>query len=331
MGRPVSPDEGTGTKQKAKARESTGMQIARTIDSCRKQLEMHRRAGRRIGLVATMGAFHDGHLSLMHAARHECDIVVASLFVNPTQFQPGEDLESYPTDPNRDHELAEKYGVDLLFAPDTFEMYGDGSRATVNVSELSEKLCGSPERRGPGHFNGVTTVVSKLFNIVQPDLAYFGQKDAQQVAVIQKMVDDLNFPVDIRVLPTVREKDGLAMSSRNVYLTEDERERATCINRSLEVAEELIESGERDAKVVVKAALAELERADIEPEYLELVDSKDLTELDELDGDVLIAVAAQVGKARLIDNKLVNVPVRGKTGSTADERHREVTTTGAAK
>ena len=331
MGRPVSPDEGTGTKHRAKAGESTGMQLARTIHSCRKQLERHRRAGRRIGLVPTMGAFHDGHLSLMRAARHECDIVVASLFVNPTQFQPGEDLENYPRDLDRDYELAEQYGVDLFFLPDTFEMYGDGSCATVNVSELSEKLCGSPKRRGPGHFYGVTTVVAKLFNIVQPDLAYFGQKDAQQVAVIQNMVDDLNFPVDIRVLPTVREKDGLAMSSRNAYLTDDERERATSISRSLEIAEKLIESGERDAGVIAKAALAELERVDIEPEYLELVDAKGLTELDELDGDVLIAVAAQVGKARLIDNKLVSVPVGGKTGSTTDERHREVSTTGAAK
>ncbi len=307
------------------------MQITRTIDSCREQLEGHRRAGKLIGFVPTMGAFHDGHLSLMRAARHECDIVVASLFVNPTQFQPGEDLESYPKDPDRDHELAEHNGVDLLFSPNMFEMYGGNSHATVEVSQLSEKLCGSRERRGPRHFYGVTTVVAKLFNIVQPDLAYFGQKDAQQVVVIQKMVDDLNFPVDIRVLPTVREKDGLAMSSRNAYLTGSDRERAAYLNRSLEIAEKLIESGERDAGLIAKAALAELERVDIEPEYLELVDAKDLTELDELEGDVLIAVAAQVGRARLIDNKLVHVPAKDETGSTIDERHREVTMTGAAK
>ncbi len=210
-------------------------------------------------------------------------------------------------------------------------MYGDGSRTSVKVSELSERLCGSPERRGPGHFYGVTTVVAKLFNIVQPDLAYFGQKDAQQVAVIKKMVDDLNFPIDLRVLPTVRETDGLAMSSRNVYLTNDERERAASINRSLEAAGALIESGERDADLVAEAALTELEQSDIEPEYLELLDAKNLIELDELDGEVLIAVAAQVGKARLIDNRLVQVPEEHKTSSTTDERHRKVSTTGATK
>jgi pantoate--beta-alanine ligase len=265
-----------------------------------------RRRGESIGLVPTMGDFHGGHLSLIRAARRSCDVVVVTLFVNPTQFGAGEDLESYPRDETRDLAVAEKEGVDLFFAPPAEEVYPAGFTTAVEVLGLTEVLCGAPELRGPEHFRGVTTVVAKLLNIVQPDVAFFGQKDAQQAIVIRRMVRDLDFPVRTEVLPTVREPDGLAMSSRNRYLTDEERRRATALHRALSAAAEVAGGGERSVEPVLAAARAELREAGVEPEYLEARDAELLEPVAELNGrPVLIAVAARVGGARLIDNVLI--------------------------
>lgn len=282
------------------------MKIVRSKPELREVLVEPRRAGRRIGLVPTMGYFHEGHLSLMRAARAECDLVVVSLFVNPTQFGPGEDLDAYPRDEERDAELAEREGVDLLWIPTTDQMYPDGFATEVEVAnDLTEVLEGA--QRGPSHFHGVTTVVAKLFNSVQPDAAYFGRKDAQQALVIQRMVEDLDFPVEIRVMPTVREADGLALSSRNSYLSPEERERALAISRALRAAENAAAEGETSAEALVAAALVELRKAGVEPEYVEARSAEDLSPIAELNGrPVLIAVAAQVGRARLIDNLVID-------------------------
>jgi pantoate--beta-alanine ligase len=265
-----------------------------------------RRRGESIGLVPTMGDFHGGHLSLIRAARRSCDVVVVTLFVNPTQFGAGEDLGSYPRDETRDLAVAEKEGVDLFFAPPAEEVYPAGFTTAVEVLGLTEVLCGAPELRGPEHFRGVTTVVAKLLNIVQPDVAFFGQKDAQQAIVIRRMVRDLDFPVRTEVLPTVREPDGLAMSSRNRYLTDEERRRATALHRALSAAAEVAGGGERSVEPVLAAARAELREAGVEPEYLEARDAEDLTPAESLNGrPVLVALAARVGRARLIDNTLI--------------------------
>jgi pantoate--beta-alanine ligase len=274
----------------------------------RELLAEPRRQGKRIGLVPTMGYFHEGHLSLMRAAREECDVVVVTLFVNPTQFGPGEDLEAYPRDEDRDAELAELENVDVLWAPDTDEVYPEGFATTVEVdAALTGILDGAPEHRGPSHFRGVTTVVAKLFNSVQPDVAYFGRKDAQQAVVIERMVRDLDFPVEIKVLPTVRDPDGLALSSRNAYLTPEERERALALSRALRAAEEAAEAGERSADALVAAVEQELRNAGIDPEYVEARDAEDLSRAASLNGrPVLLAVAAKVGKARLIDNVVID-------------------------
>jgi pantoate--beta-alanine ligase len=250
-----------------------------------------------------MGAFHDGHLALMRAARERCDVVVVSLFVNPAQFRPGEDLAAYPRDEERDRALAEAHGVDILFAPPVDEVYPAGFATHVSVAGLSEPLEG--EARGPEHFHGVTTVVAKLFNMAQPDVAFFGQKDAQQALVIRRMARDLDFPVEVAVLPTVREPDGLAMSSRNAYLGPEERERAVALRRALDAAEAAVHAGERDPARVAGAARAAMEPYGVEPEYLALVDPQDLRPLEAIDGEVLVAVAARVGTARLIDNALI--------------------------
>src|SRR3954449_9461292 len=221
------------------------MKIVRTKSELREELIGPRREGKRIGLVPTMGYFHEGHLSLMRGAREECDVVVVSLFVNPTQFAPGEDLDAYPRDEDRDAELAALEGVDLLWMPDAGEMYPEGFATSVEVANsLTGVLEGDPEHRGPSHFRGVTTVVAKLFNSVQPDIAYFGRKDAQQALVIERMARDLDFPIEIAVLPTVREEDGLALSSRNAYLTPDQRKQATAISRALGAAEAAARDGE---------------------------------------------------------------------------------------
>jgi pantoate--beta-alanine ligase len=277
----------------------------RTKAELRAALGDARRAGRTIGLVPTMGYLHEGHLSLIRAARAECDLVVMSLFVNPTQFGPGEDLDRYPRDEERDLRLAGEAGADLVFAPAVEEVYSpDASTAVAVGGSLTGVLDGDPERRGPEHFRGVTTVVAKLFNIVGPDVAFFGQKDAQQAVVIRRMVRDLDFPVRIEVMPTVREADGLAMSSRNAYLEPEDRERATALSRALAAAER----GARAGSLAdgLGAARRELAAAGIEPEYLEARDAETLEPVEGLgDRPVLVAVAARVGAARLIDNVLI--------------------------
>ena len=278
------------------------MRTVRTVSELREALAPARRAGRTIGLVPTMGAFHDGHLSLIRRARRDCDVVVVSLFVNPTQFAPSEDLAAYPRDEQRDAALAEAEGVDLLFAPPVEEVYPDGFATSVTVGGITEMLEGHPSRRGPSHFAGVTTVVNKLFNMAGPDLAYFGQKDAQQALVLRQMVRDLDIPVRIEVCPTVRDPDGLALSSRNAYLSAPEREQALALNRALRAADAAAEAGERDAEALLRIARAELDGAGIEPEYLELRSATDLTPVERVNGSTLLAVAARVGRARLIDN-----------------------------
>ncbi|MEA2467009.1 MAG: pantoate--beta-alanine ligase, partial [Thermoleophilaceae bacterium] len=246
------------------------MRTLRTVADLRAQLAEPRRAGSRIGLVPTMGAFHEGHLELIRRARSENDVVVVSLFVNPTQFGPAEDLASYPRDESRDAALAAGLGADVLFAPPVEEVYPPGFSTSVGVDGLTAVLDGHPSRRGSGHFDGVTTVVTKLFNMAQPHAAYFGQKDAQQALVIKRLVRDLDIPVEIVVVPTVRDADGLALSSRNAYLTEEERERALALSRALDAANREVAAGRRDAQSVLAAASRELDARGIEPEYLEL-------------------------------------------------------------
>jgi pantoate--beta-alanine ligase len=283
----------------------------RTKGELRAALSDARSAGQTIGLVPTMGYLHEGHLSLIRAARAECDLVVMSLFVNPTQFGPGEDLDRYPRDEARDLRLAAEAGADLVFAPPVSEVYAADAATAVEVTgPLTGVLDGDPGRRGPEHFRGVTTVVAKLFNLVGPDVAYFGQKDAQQAVVIRRMARDLDFPVRIEVLPTVREPDGLAMSSRNAYLEPADRERATTLSRALAAAERGARADSLAAGL--DAARAELAAVAIEPEYLEARDADTLEPVDHLgERPVLVALAARVGAARLIDNVLIqptNVP-----------------------
>ena len=282
------------------------MRIIRAIDELRGVLEPRRREGARIALVPTMGYFHEGHLSLMRRAREGNDVVVVSLFVNPTQFNDPADLEAYPRDETRDAAMAQSAGVDLLFAPDAREMYRHSATTTVVVGGVSEPLEG--ESRGPEHFRGVATVVAKLLNIVQPGVAYFGQKDAQQALVIRRMVRDLDFPARIEVCPTVREPDGLAMSSRNVRLSATARAQALALKHGLDTAAEAITRGERDASKVEQRARDEMKMFRVEPEYFALVSAETLAPLRKLSGEVLLAVAAKVGGVRLIDNQLVDAP-----------------------
>ena len=281
------------------------MRTVRTVAELRALLAPGRRAGRKIGLVPTMGCFHEGHLSLVRRARRDCELVVVSLFVNPAQFGPGEDLEAYPRDEAGDAAQAEAEGVDLLFAPAVEEVYPDGFDTTIAVGGLTGVLDGDPARRGPEHFAGVATVVAKLFNIVQPARAYFGQKDAQQALVIRKLVRDLDIPVRIEIGPTVRDADGLALSSRNSYLSAEERGRALGLHRALRAAQERVALGERDAAAVLAAARAELDASGLDPEYLELRSAEDLSPVERVNGSTLLAVAARVGGARLIDNVIL--------------------------
>jgi pantoate--beta-alanine ligase len=276
-----------------------------SIAELRAALAPGRRAGRRLGLVPTMGAFHEGHLSLMRHAVAACDDVVVSLFVNPTQFNEASDLDAYPRDPQADACQADALGVDWLFAPPVSEIYPDGFATTVSVSGVSEPLEGA--HRGPGHFQGVATVVCKLLNIVGPDVAYFGAKDAQQLAVIRRMVADLGIPVVIEALPTVRAADGLALSSRNGRLTAADRERAPAVHRALAAVAAAVAAGERDPAAAVAAGTAQLLDAGAELEYLQLVDPATMLELPELDRDALAVIAVRFGAVRLIDN--VNVPL----------------------
>jgi len=280
------------------------MRTVRTVADLRAALRDARRAERTIGLVPTMGALHAGHLSLVRAARAENDVVVVSLFVNPTQFNEAADLDAYPRDEARDTEAAAAAGTDLLFAPSADEVYPPGFATTVRIAGLTEHLEG--EHRGIAHFEGVATVVCKLLNMAQPDVAYFGQKDAQQAAVIRRLVRDLDIPVRIAVQPTVREPDGLALSSRNVHLKGADRERALALRRALDAAAEKVAAGERDPHAVERAGRAAMARLGVEAEYVALVRPDDLRPVERIDGDVLVAVAARVGPTRLIDNTILH-------------------------
>jgi pantoate--beta-alanine ligase len=277
------------------------LRTLRTVSELRDALSAPRRAGDSIGLVPTMGALHDGHLSLIRRARADCDVVVVSLFVNPAQFNDAGDLSSYPRDEARDAALAAEAGADVLFAPPAEEVYPSGFSTTVSVSGLTEVLEGA--HRGKQHFDGVTTVVAKLFNMAGPEVAYFGQKDAQQALVIERMARDLDIPVRIEVCPTVREPDGLALSSRNVHLTDADRKRAASLHRALSAARTAIAGGERDPAAALAKARAELSAAGVEPQYLELVTAGDLAPVTQIDGELLAVVAARVGTTRLIDNE----------------------------
>lgn len=264
--------------------------------------ELHRQ-GKKIGLVPTMGALHLGHLSLAIAAKNECDVVVVSDFVNPTQFAPGEDYEKYPRTLDQDCDLLSKIGVDYVFAPAPLDMYPRGFNATVHVGGVSKLLEGKCR---PTHFDGVCLVVLKLFNITRADVAYFGQKDYQQVQVVRKMVEDLNVPVMIDMRPIIRERDGLAMSSRNQYLSDEERKEALVLNKALEKAEELIKGGERDSEVVYDAMRAIISTAkDAVIDYMHVGDPKTLLEMERVSGNVVVLLAVRVGATRLIDNRII--------------------------
>jgi len=279
------------------------VRVVRTVAEVRAVVADARSRGEVIGLVPTMGAFHDGHLSLIRRARADGGLVVVSLFVNPTQFGANEDLSAYPRDEARDAELAREAGADILFAPAVHEVYPDGFATSIHVSGITEVLCGAV--RGAQHFDGVATVVAKLFGMVAPDAAYFGQKDAQQIVVVRRLVRDLDIPVRIVACPIVREADGLAMSSRNVYLDPAARAQATALNRALTAAEAAVRAGTTDAATVLAAAHAELAASGIDPEYLELRTPDDLRTVAVVDRPTLLAVAARVGRARLIDNRIL--------------------------
>jgi pantoate--beta-alanine ligase len=284
------------------------MKIVHTIQEIRDFVRDARREGKSVGYVPSMGFLHEGHLSLIRAAKEQCDVAVMSIFVNPLQFGPNEDFASYPRDLERDAALAESAGLDILFAPSVEEMYpgGQGAMLTyVDVEEVTTKLCGASR---PGHFRGVTTVVTKLFNIVLPDKAFFGLKDAQQVAVLTQMVADLNMPLEIVPCPIIREADGLALSSRNVFLTDEQRSQALVLNRSLRKAEELVAAGERDVerlREIVTATIQEQPLADID--YVEIVAMKGLQPIRKIEAPALLALAVRFGKTRLIDNTVLTI------------------------
>lgn len=280
------------------------MIIANTISQVRDQVRQWRREGLTVGLVPTMGYLHEGHGSLVGKAAEDCDRVVASVFVNPTQFAPGEDLASYPRDFERDCEILEKQGCSMVFHPSVDEMYPDGNGKTDTyieiLNDMPKQLCG---RTRPNHFRGVCTVVGKLFNIVLPDKAYFGEKDAQQLAIIRRMVQDLSYGIEIVGCPIVREPDGLAKSSRNIHLKPDERKAAAVLYRSLKIAEEMASDGEKSSKAVTDAVRAEIEKEPLaEVEYVSAVDSLSMEPVETVGKGTLIAIAVRIGQTRLIDN-----------------------------
>jgi len=280
------------------------MEIAKTIEETRRHIKTARSEGKKIGFVPTMGALHIGHISLIERAAKDCDYIVVSIFVNPTQFEPGEDFEKYPRPTEADLKICEEYGVDLIFNPTPKEMYAAENLTWVNVEKLTEPLCG---RSRPGHFRGVTTVCAKLFNIIAADIAYFGQKDAQQAIVIRRMVADLNMPVEIEICPTVREANGLAVSSRNQYLSEQQKKDATLIYKSLQKCKELIDDGIADTKKIIGEMQKILQQVpSIKIEYISIVDAETLQNINQIAGKVLVAVAAKIGPARLIDNILID-------------------------
>ena len=293
------------------------MRTLRTVAEVRAALAPGRRRGETVGLVPTMGAFHEGHLSLIRRAREQCDEVVVSLFVNPAQFNEAADLAAYPRDEGRDAALAAEAGADLLFAPTVDEMYPDGFATTVSVAGLTETLEGAS--RGRSHFDGVTTVVSKLLIVVAPHVAYFGQKDVQQTLVVRRLVRDLALPVRIEVCPTIREPDGLAMSSRNARLSRRERGRATALHQALADAAAAVEAGERDAEVLKAGAYTTLNRRGAVTEYFDVVSADTLAPVTEVNGPVLAVVAARVGETRLIDNQMLTTD-RGTAGLRSSER-----------
>ena len=279
------------------------MKICKTIEEMRSASRDTRGEGKRFGFVPTMGALHEGHLSLVRAAKAKSDVVAVSIFVNPLQFGPTEDLAKYPRSFDRDRELLENEAVDIVFAPQPEEMYPKGGVTYVTVEGLSEKLCG---RSRPGHFRGVATVVAKLFHIVEPDLAFFGQKDAAQATIIRRMVRDLNLPVEIVVCPIVREPDGLAMSSRNVYLRPEERKAALVLNRSLTETKNRFDQGERNARKLIAAGKRVMaQESRVRLDYFEIVDPNTLDPVLEVTSSALVAIAALVGTTRLIDNILL--------------------------
>ena len=274
------------------------MQVTKTVEETRKQIKQWKKEGKTIGLVPTMGFLHEGHASLIRKCREQNDIVVVSDFVNPTQFGPNEDLEAYPRDFERDSKLCESLGADLIFAPSPEDMYHD-PHAFVSIDTLSETLCGKTR---PIHFKGVCTVVTKLFHIVAPDRAYFGEKDAQQLAIIRKMVKDLNFDIEIVGCPIVREDDGLAKSSRNTYLNDKERQAALCLSRAVKTGKEVIYTG-ADAKEVLNPMKAIIEAEPLARiDYVMMVDALTMQPIEKADRDVLVAMAVYIGKTRLIDN-----------------------------
>jgi len=280
------------------------MKIVHTIEEVRQHVQAAKKQGTKVGFVPTMGALHAGHGSLIEAAAKECDCVVISIFVNPTQFGPGEDLDKYPRTLDADAALCEKLGANLVFAPSANEMYPDIQLTWVDVEQLTDTLCGANR---PGHFRGVTTVCTKLFNIVGPDIAYFGQKDAQQALVIQRMVHDLNMPLEIRVCPIVREDDGLAMSSRNAYLSPEERQRALCLHQALTAFKEKIDDGHRNAKELIAEMEKIIKENDGEIDYIAITDPKTLKPIETIENKALIALAVKIGQTRLIDNILIDV------------------------
>ena len=283
------------------------MKVAETIEEVRRTVTAARSAGKTIALVPTMGGLHEGHYSLIDTARSACDFVAVSIFVNPAQFGPDEDLKSYPRTPDEDISGCRSRGVDLVFIPSVETMYGEGGLTTVSVAKLSETLCG---RGRPTHFTGVCTVVAKLLNIFSPDKAFFGAKDFQQSVIVRRMVEDLNFPVEIVLCPTVREGDGVAMSSRNEYLTPEQRKQAGGLIAALRLSAERIRSSHPPAKDVI-AAIREHLQSQVPPgeiDYVRIVDPTDLTDVETTDRPVLVALAVRMGTARLIDNMLVDAP-----------------------
>ena len=284
------------------------MIIIRDIKKMSQFSAQKKQSGKKIGLVPTMGALHDGHLSLIRKACQENDVTVVSIFVNPAQFGPKEDLKKYPRDLKKDVFLCSKEKVDAIFFPSSGQMYGKGFKTYINVEGISNKLCG---RSRPGHFKGVATVVAKLLNIIRPDSAYFGLKDAQQAVIIKQMAEDLHFPAQIKLLPTIREKDGLAMSSRNAYLNEKERSQAPVLFRALNLAEKLIREKERNPRVIISRMRRLINSAkDAKVDYIAITDLKEFSPLKRIKGEALIALAVNIGKARLIDNLILKAGER---------------------
>ncbi|WEA45725.1 pantoate--beta-alanine ligase [Priestia aryabhattai] len=281
------------------------MKVITTIKDMQQEMKKEKRLGRSIGFVPTMGYLHEGHATLLGAARTENEVVALSIFVNPTQFGPNEDFDTYPRDFERDERVAKEANVDYLFYPSVEEMYKSSRSVAITVTDRVDVLCG---QKRPGHFDGVATVLTKLFHIVTPDRAYFGKKDAQQVAVVDGLIEDFNFPVELRAVDTVREADGLAKSSRNVYLTDTEREEAPVLFKSLQSALQLLESGEKEVEIIKQTIQKEIEQhTSGKVDYIEVYTYPELKTIKQAAGKIIIALAVQFSKARLIDNVIVDV------------------------